>query len=157
MWWTDKDFSHVARATEIRDWGKRYFQASEGSVNYEYEEFFLKKHEIVHEYVIEIPKELDKKIKEACYKQAGNKYGMMQNFGIFVTDIYYKLFKKDIPNPWKKFFNCSEVLYTECFKIMIPDLKYSRDKIKPHQIQEIVLNNFCLCDDGVYRLEEHHH
>jgi hypothetical protein len=33
MWWTGKGFSHVARAVERRDWGKRYFQASEGSVN----------------------------------------------------------------------------------------------------------------------------
>ena len=50
MWWTGKGFSHVARAVEIRDWGKRYFQASEGKVNYEYEKYFLKKHEIVHKY-----------------------------------------------------------------------------------------------------------
>ena len=152
MWWTKKGFSHVARAVEIRDWGKRYFQASEGKVNYEYEKYFLKKHEIVHKYTIEIPRELDIKIKEACYKEAGNSYGMLQNVGIVLTDIYYWIFKKETKNPWTKGRNCSELLYADCFKILIPSLNYKENKIKPHQIIEIIEKYFEKGEDDIWRL-----
>jgi hypothetical protein len=153
MWWTGKKYSHVARAVEIRDWGKRYFQASEGKVNYEYEKYFLKKHEIIKKYTIEIPKELDSKIKKACYQEAGNTYGTLQNIGIFFTDIYYRLFRKETKNPWTKGRNCSELLYADCFKIIIPELDYKENKIKPHQIVEIIETHFDHGKDDVWRLK----
>ena len=87
MLWTKQEYSHVARAVEIKDWGYRYFQASEGSVNYQFEELFNKKHEIIKTYCLCITSELDREIKKACYKEAGNKYGTMQNLGIFLVDI----------------------------------------------------------------------
>ena len=38
-WYTKKPYSHVARAIQIRDWGYRYYHASEGKVNYEFEKY----------------------------------------------------------------------------------------------------------------------
>ena len=142
MWWTNKEFSHVAKGSEVREWGTRYFQSSEGKVNYEYEKFFLKKHKIMKRYKLLISDELDMKIREACYKESGNTYGVMQNIGIALTDIYYWIFKKNIENPWKKGRVCSEILYTTCFKIMIPELNYDENKIKPHEIEDIILQYF---------------
>ena len=139
MWWTKKPYSHVARAIEIRDWGQRYFQASEGKVNYEHEHYFNLKHEIVKTYVIRIPKALDVKIKYECYKEAGNVYGSMQNVGIFITDIlgYFGIKCK---NPFKKGRNCSELIYGEVLKQMYPDLDYDSEKIKPHEVEEILIS-----------------
>lgn len=148
MWYTGKPYSHCARATEIRDWGKRYYQASEGKCNYEFEKYFLQKHEIIKSYTIEVSADIERQIKKACYMQAGNKYATMQNIGIFITDIYYKLFKKDIKNPWTKGQNCSEVLYSEGFKFMISGLKYSKNKIKPDQIESIILKHFKQKENG---------
>jgi hypothetical protein len=142
MLWTRKPYSHVARAIQIRDWGERFYHAAEGKVNYEYEKFFHKKNKVVKEYVLEIPESLDRAIKKQCYEQAGNKYGYIQNIGIVITDIYFKIFRKKTENPWKKGVNCSEILYTECFKVMFSSLDYDPDKIKPHQIEEIILDKF---------------
>jgi hypothetical protein len=137
MWWTKKPYSHCARAVQIRDWGYRFYHASEGKVNYEFEKFFHQKHEIVKEYKLMIDDEMDKKIKYECYLEAGNKYGMMQNLGIFLVDIGLK---KD--TPWKSGRNCSELIYLEVFKEMLPELDFNPDTIKPHQIEEIILEYF---------------
>lgn len=135
--WTKQPYSHVARAVEIRDWGYRYFQASEGKVNYEFEKFFLKKHTIVKSYTISIPKDLDRQIKKQCYFEAGNKYGTMQNVGIFLKDL--GIFKE---TPWKSGRNCSELIFLEVFKQLVPDLKNDPDTIKPHEVEEIIKTHF---------------
>jgi hypothetical protein len=153
MLWTGKAYSHVARAIQIRDWGKRYYHASEGKVNYEYEKFFHQKHKIIKEYNILIPDELDKEIKKACYEEAGNTYATMQNVGIALTDIYYKIFHIKKENPWKRGRNCSEILYAKCFKIMIPELDFDENKIKPHQVEEIILKYFEKDEAGYWKLK----
>lgn len=147
-WWTKKEYSHVARAIQIRDWGYRFFQASEGKVNYEFEEYFHKKHEIVIEYKLAISAEVDKRIKYECYIEAGKKYGTLQNVGIFLVDIGLL---KD--TPWKEGRNCSELMYLECLKILIPHLDYNSDTIKPHHIEDIIVNYFYQKDDGLWYLK----
>ena len=137
--WTWKPYSHVARAVEIRDWGKRFYQASEGKVNYEFEKFFYAKHHVVKKFIIKVPPEMDRQIKHECYKQAGNSYSLMQNVGIILVDIAEKLGLK-LKNPWKKGVNCSEILYVNVFKQLFPDLDYDPDTIKPHHIEEILIN-----------------
>lgn len=150
-WWTNKPYSHVARAIEIRDWGKRYFQASEGKVNYEFEKFFLQKHEIVKSYTIEVSKDVDQAIKYECYIEAGNVYATLQNMGIPLLDIAFKLFGKRFKNPWRKGRNCSEILLTTIFRLMFGDLGYSENTIKPHDIEAILIDKFELHQDGIWR------
>ena len=137
--WTRKPYSHVARAVQIRDWGKRYYQASEGKVNYEFEKFFHKKHKVVKTFKLQISEELDRSIKKACYEEAGNSYAMMQNIGIVLVDILAAIGIK-IKNPWKKGRNCSELLYLKVLKPMFPELNYNPDTIKPHHIEEILIS-----------------
>ena len=137
MWWTNKNYSHVARAVQIRDWGYRYYHASEGKVNYEYEKYFNEKHEVVKEYTLSVCEEIDRTIKKACYEEAGNAYGMMQNLGIFLIDI--GLINK---NPWKKGRNCSELIYLLVLKKLIPNIDYNPDTIKPHEVESIILEHF---------------
>lgn len=137
MLWTWKPYSHVARGLEVQDWGKSYYQANEGKVNYEYHTSFNKKHKIVKIYRILVPEELDRNIRKACFQEAGANYGIMQNLGIMLVDIA-ALFGKKINNPWKKGRNCSELLYLKVLKKMYPDLDYNPDTIKPHHIEEIL-------------------
>jgi hypothetical protein len=140
--WTGKEYSHVARAVQIRDWGWRFYQASEGKVNYEYEKYFLQKHEIVKDYILLISPEMDRKIKKECYEQAGNRYGTIQNLGIVFVDILHKITGRKVDNPWKKGKNCSELLYENVFSILCSDLNYDPNTVKPHQIEEIILKYF---------------
>ena len=146
--WTKQEYSHVARAVQIRDWGYRFFHAAEGWVRYDFETYFLKKNEIVKEYRIALCEESDKRIKKACYQQSGNKYGMLQNLGIALIDI--GLLKT---NPWKNGDNCSELMLTQFLKIIIPELPYNPNTIKPHHIEEIILKYFYE-KNGMWYLKE---
>ena len=141
MWWTNKEYSHVAREVVRQDWGSAYYQASEGSVNYEYESVFNEKHEIVKEYVLLIEKELEMDIRKACWKECGKSYGTMQNIGIALVDMGIC---KD--TPWKDGRNCSELIYLNVLKPLVPSLDINPDTIKPHQIEQLILDNFTHID-----------
>ena len=137
MWWTKKPYSHVAREVTRRNWGAGYYQASEGNVNYEHESVFYNKHELVREYTLIVDSLLELEIRKACWKECGKKYGMLQNVGIFLIDL--GLIKD---NPWKSGRNCSELIYLKVLKKMIPELNLNPDTIKPHEIEDIILNYF---------------
>lgn len=139
--WTWKSYSHVAKRHEVKDWGRAYFHANEGKVNYEYHTVFHKKHKIEKKYILSIPKELRQEINKSCFQEAGNKYATMQNLGIVLVDVC-ALFGKKIENPFRSGRNCSELIYTKVFLKMKPDLDYNPDTIKPHHIEEIINRDF---------------
>lgn len=144
--WTGKPYSHVAREVVRRDWGAGYYHASEGKVNYEHENVFNVKHEIVRSYTVSIPTELEMKIRKECWSECGNDYGMLQNLGIVLVDIC-KIFGVRVTNPWKKGRNCSELLYLTVFKQIHPELDYDPDTIKPHHIDDILTTKYRECLD----------
>jgi hypothetical protein len=148
MWWTKKPYSHVAKKVIRQDWGAGYYQASEGNVNYEHQLIFDTKHEIVKDFTLIIDTKLEMDIRKACWQECGNKYGMMQNIGIFLIDL--GLLKK---NPWKHGRNCSELLYVKVLKRILPHLDYNPDTIKPHHIEEIILECFEKQLDGRYTVK----
>lgn len=147
MWWTKKPYSHVAREVVRRDWGAGYYQASEGNVNYEHQDVFNKKHEIVADYTLMVDASLEMEIRKACWHDCGKKYGMWQNIGIVLVDLGLC---KD--TPWKDGRNCSELIYIKVLKNMIPELNRNPDTIKPHHIEDIVLKHFEE-KDGLWHLK----
>lgn len=140
MWCTNKDISHVAKRSLIR--GETvFYQSNEGKVNYEHSTYFNQKHTIVREYTISVPDDLYKIIRTECLKECGNIYGTMQLLGILYVDFMAK-FGIKVDTPWKRGRICSELIYEVVFKELIPELNLNPDTIKPHQIEEIILNNF---------------
>ena len=141
MWWTDKPYSHVARRGKIsftKD--SHYYQASEGKVNYEYGKYFRNKHEIVTSYSLNVSDEIYRDMVKTSWSQAGAKYGALQNLGIVLVDTLSYV-NVHIKNPFIGGMNCSELMYVTVFKPMLPNLKYNENTIKPHHIEEIILNN----------------
>lgn len=137
--WTFKPYSHVAIKFESKIFKQpTYYQASEGLVNYMSEYNFLKKHEIVKTYEIEIDELLYIDIREQCHNEAGANYGFMQNIGIVIADVF-KWFGVKIKNPWKKGRNCSELLYVHVFRNLGINC-HDPDLIKPHHTEEIIKN-----------------
>jgi hypothetical protein len=114
-WWMSTDYSHCARKIPVYD-TYLYYQASEGRVNYESEEVFAQKHEVLLDYKIMLNDEDFNNIGRECVKNAGIKYGFMQNVGIVYVWLMDKL-GKQIKNPWKKGKNCSELLLPVLQKI----------------------------------------
>lgn len=142
MLWTGKPYSHVARKLKT-PWAKKssYFQANEGKVNYEYEDWFLKEHKIIKSYTINVPDAVHDAMGKRSWQLAGQNYGLLQNIGIVLVDIA-KIFNVKIKNPWKKGVNCSELMYRTIFQPMFPDLEYDPETIKPHEIEDIILDKF---------------
>jgi hypothetical protein len=136
--WTGKEYSHVARKMNISFLEEaNYFQADEGKVNWEYETFFNKKHEIVKSITFTCTTEEFINFNRLCWEQVGAKYGFLQNLGIVLVDIA-RFFGFKICNPWKKGMNCSEVLYRTIIVPKFGNLGYNPDTIKPHEIEDIL-------------------
>jgi hypothetical protein len=139
-WWTGREYSHVARRLWVPGFDHpSYFQANEGKVNYEYAPHFLREHTIVKEYKIEVTNEAYAKISRACWESKGENYGSKQNIGIALCNIAKKLGFNNCRNPWKKGKNCSELIYVNIMKPMFPDLDYDPNTIRPHDIENIIL------------------
>lgn len=140
--WTWKPYSHVARKMQISFLNKpNYFQANEGKVNWEYEDHFAKKHEVVKTMKFSVTEKERARFNKACWEQVGAKYGFMQNVGIVLVDIA-NIFGLDISNPWKEGMNCSEVLYRTILKPKFGDMGYRPDTIKPHHIEKILKDRY---------------
>lgn len=148
--WTKKSFSHVARKLTLYGDIELYYQANEGKVNYENKEIFDTKHEIVLEYKLEVSDGVYRNVSRECVKEAGKKYGLMQNLGIVLVDIL-KIIKVNTKNPWQDGKNCSELIFTNVLKILDPNLSNDPNKIKPHEIENIIKLHFKLCTDGIWR------
>jgi hypothetical protein len=142
--WTWKPYSHVARNKVILG-ESMFYQASEGKVNYENWKVFSKKHYIVKTYYLHVPDEIELKMSIACLKEAGKSYAMLQNMGIVIVDVLGVLGIR-ATNPFKKGRNCSELLYLNVLKPLCPDLDYRPDLIKPHHIEEILVNKLGLTE-----------
>lgn len=126
MLYQKTNYSHVA--LEVGDY---FYQASDGKVNKEHKQHFIKKHEIMHSMVI--PR-IDLKDIET---DLGRDYGLAQNIGMAVVDLF-KLFKKKITNPFKSGVNCSEFIYERVIIQLYGDLGFDKDSIKPKHVKEIL-------------------
>lgn len=139
--WTKKSYSHVAvKFTSNYYNSSYYYQASEGLVNYMSEEQFNRKHEIVKIITLPVQENLYHSIKKECFSQAGADYGIAQNLGIVLVDLF-NLVGIKIDNPWKKGVNCSELIYIELILPIFGDLGVNPDTVKPHHIEKILNNN----------------
>jgi len=136
--WTGREYSHVAKEVLRQDWGRAYYQASEGKVNYEHESVFTKKHQAVKSYILEVDRSVEMAIREACWKECGGNYGVMQNLGIALVDVLRVVGIK-IANPWKQGRNCSELLYLNVLKAIDNTLDVDPDTVKPHHIEDMLL------------------
>lgn len=137
-----RNYSHVSRKLKPGfAENAAYYQASEGKVNYEIESVFLKKHEIVKTYTIQIPNDVLRQLNRMCWEEAGKKYGFLQNLGIVWVDICKHL-GYNTKNPFKSGVNCSELLYLTMFKPLKPELDYDPETITPADIEDIILEYF---------------
>jgi hypothetical protein len=150
--WTKKPYSHVAAKFFVYLEANMYYQASEGRVNYESDEVFHSKHEVVKEYKITLPEEFYREVSLSCLRNAGKPYGFWQNIGIAVIDILRKICPKKHKNKWSKGYNCSELLYSLVFKKIIVGLDKDPQLVKPEDIEEIIVKKLHYHSDGTYHL-----
>lgn len=113
------------------------FQSSKAMVNYMSKSFFLTENTITDEFEVEMPDELYMKMRSELHANAGVKYAFLQNIGIIYTD-FMRLFGKRVKNPWKKGYNCSELVYKYVIKYLYPEYTLDPETITPKDVYEIM-------------------
>lgn len=136
--YTWQGYSHVALEVGMQDWGSSYFQASEGKVHLSYNTEFYKKHEILKEYTLRVPKEIEYEIKKNIWQNAGKPYGMLQNIGIAWVDLC-KFFGYKVANPFTSGQNCSELIARDVVMELVSGLDIQPDSIKPHEVEALIV------------------
>jgi hypothetical protein len=118
------------------------YHAAKGMVHYLPYQTFLEKNKMVKEIKIMVPNNIYWEIRKKLNKRIGKPYGMMQNLGIILTDIN-DLLDRDVNNPWKKGYNCSEAA-GECMIYLKEELKtkINLNKIKPQGIRLLAEKHF---------------
>ena len=87
------------------------FHAVGKGLTYISESRFKQNNEIVALFPVTIPDELFSELLEDCHKNAGLKYGFLQNIGIGLVRLANKVGIKVLKNPLNDGINCSEWLY----------------------------------------------
>jgi len=85
------------------------FHASEGIVYRMSGTQFDKKHVTTHEFEIDLPVETYTAMGHIAHELSGADYGLLQNVGIVLVKLLRKI-NIEINNPFKKGWNCSELL-----------------------------------------------
>jgi hypothetical protein len=111
MWAGKSDFSH-AYIKYFDQFTKQWmiFQASSLKVNFESEERFLEKEEIIAEFVIPISDRIKRKTLQWAQNTVGSPYGTLKILG-FAWVVFCRKLGKKVSNPFqeKGSFFCSEL------------------------------------------------
>ena len=136
-WYEKTPFSHtfVEYNTASHLGSDTIYQSSRGMVNNMSKTVFLEENEITHIFTIVCDDETYKEMRNGLHSVTGKHYGFWQNFGIIISDIF------KIKNPFKKGYNCSELVYEKVLKKLFPELEYNKDNVTPRMVYEILREN----------------
>jgi len=135
------NYSHCAIEFYLNSIEKEViYHSSLVGVNFSSKELFVKHNEIVETYELEVSIEIYRKIMSSLIDNCGKEYAVMQNFGIVLVEVLAKL-GKNIDNPWRDGYNCSELVYEHIIKnVYEEDFNINKNMIKPSQVKQILDN-----------------
>lgn len=141
MWYDKVNFSHCAIELNLKKINTQviYHSSLEGGVNFYNKDLFLEKNEIVDTYTIHLEEKEYRSILKGLIESCGIEYALMQNIGIVLVDITRRI-GINVKNPWKKGYNCSELVYRYIILNKYPTEIHDPELIKPSEIKNI-LNN----------------
>lgn len=110
IWWDKKrhnaylPISHVSGKWFSRSWDAEFiYQATGAGTHFMGGTLFRKKNEIIEEWVLELPSEIEEKIGRACVEREGIPYAKIQTLGIAISAIIWLITfgRFDIKNPFR--------------------------------------------------------
>lgn len=117
------------------------YQSSRGMVNNMSLDVFLEENDITDMYRIEVPDNVYVAIRNGLHSETGRHYGTMQNLGIVLSDVF------GVKNPWKKGYNCSELVYEKVLLPLDSSLSLNKNEVTPKDV-------FNILQDVDYKIEE---
>ena len=141
-WWTGCPYSHTYLRFEYADSRDAVFHAAHGSVHFLSVRNFQRDNKSVKEYEIEISDELHNQLFNVCMDLAGEKYSVMELVNIFISDVTWMVFKKEVKVYNNRGYICSELMG----KLCQDQLKLSFNKplflLKPSDIDDALSQKF---------------
>lgn len=137
LWQGGTAYSHVylkVFTTGILLNSDTYLHAAEGKVFAMSSKQFLKRNEPTDEYQIIVNTNTFKKLINEMHELSGEDYGYMQNIGIIIVQLF-RLFGKEIKNPFPSGFNCSE-LVQELLELEFDFSQFDKNTITPRDVKE---------------------
>lgn len=140
-WYQGTDFSHCAIEFRLNKLGEDviYHSSISSGVNFYSKELFLQKNTVTNTYELEINDDCYNAIMKQLIKNCGKEYAILQNIGIVIVDIMHRMGIK-VSNPWKRGYNCSELVYIEVLSVIYPEESktYDPETIRPDHVKEIL-------------------
>lgn len=135
-WWIDKPYSHVLIIFEYADSKSAVFQASHGMVHFTSLDRFEKNNKILKKYEIDLSPDCHSKFFDDCMDLAGDQYSIPELAQIFIVDLIYKIFGKDIHSEDMPGYICSELVGKFCINQL--NLKFDKPTylLKPSDIDD---------------------
>lgn len=136
-WYEKTPFSHtfIEYNTAHHLGSDTIYQSSRGMVNNMSKDVFLEENEITNVFTIVCEEEIYIEMRNGLHSVTGKYYGFWQNIGVVIADIF------KINNPFKKGYNCSELVYEKVLKKLFPELEYKKDNVTPKMVYEILKEN----------------
>lgn len=137
-WWTDRPYSHVYVRFVSSDpqIPSNVYHAAHGMVHFRAFENFLLDNKVIKEYKIPMSAQTRKRTLIHCMKINGEGYGYSELGKIFISDIAYSCFQKQIHFKNGKGYICSELVG----KLMTEELGHTFNKplnlLKPSHIED---------------------
>lgn len=153
------DYSHVYVRTESKYWNRSYiYQASGTKVNMVTLPVFLDSNVVLKEFRIQVPDETYKKVVGYAMDKCGKDYGVFQILGLVYVLAAKRVCDKNIKNPIKDGFICSELVaillreLSDQFQIedFLYENKLTYDTITPKDIDLLLSRYFKAEDQTVF-------
>jgi len=135
------DYSHCyIKKTIFMDYNVVYHSTFKSGVNFLSQRNFEKDNIEVKTYRLLISDQDYERVMKGIINSCGKQYGFMQNVGIVIVDVFRKVFKVNINNPFTKHYNCSELIYKLIITKLYPQIskRYNPNTVTPLDIDNIL-------------------
>lgn len=143
QWYEGLPVSHCAVEIYVRsiDTQTIYHSSMDSGVNFFNKPLFTEKNEIMETYELFLTEEQHRMLLKSLIDNCGESYAFLQNIGVFIVESL-KLMGVSIKNPWKRGYNCSELLYREILPLLTKELQeLDPELVKPSDIRNLLKSN----------------
>lgn len=112
--WMNRPYSHVYVRLTYPNSKDVIFHAAHGMVHFKSISNFLKENDVVKEYEMDMTEVCSDSFFDQCMELAGEKYSIAELINIFISDVHFYLFRKNIKLYNNRGYICSELVGELC-------------------------------------------
>jgi hypothetical protein len=132
--WQGTTYSHAYVRLERKNAQSFIFHAAHGMVHFRSGSNFIKENKVEKEYVVEVEDSTMHAFTDYCIDLAGEPYAKVELVKIFLSDLCYKLFGRQILFKDSRGYVCSELVGFLCEKVLGIPFDRPSNLLKPSDV-----------------------